>query len=52
MVEAVNFGCPTFSTDQVTAILTMLSEGPQGKLERLKVIFPDFGDEALSKKID
>ena len=46
VLEKVSFGLTTFSTDQVTAILTMLTEGSQRKLEKLEIFHPNVEDEA------
>ena len=37
VLESVAFDLTTFSTDQVTAILTMQTEGSQGELKKLEM---------------
>ena len=45
-VESVVFDKTTFSTDQVRSILTMQTEGSQGKLKKLDIFHPSVEDEA------
>ena len=45
-VESVVFDKTTFSTDQVRSILTMQTEGSQGKLKKLEIFQPNVEDEA------
>ena len=40
-VESVVFDKTTFSTDQVRSILTMQTEGSQGKLKKLEIFHPN-----------
>ena len=45
MVERVQFCDATFTTDQVTSILSMLNEGSQGKLKKLGIFWPQVEEE-------
>ena len=48
MVRTVWLSRATFTTEQVTSVLSMLNEGSQGKLKKLKIFGPDITAEACN----